>query len=135
MWNDEIRIASDGTWYYNGNKMFRMEIVGMLSAHLQYKDDQYYVCWMRQEMPVVVEDVPFVITGVFAHEDGLEARLMDERVIDLPETEVFWQDDIPYLSLFTESRLDTKLSRSAFWQITPYLVEKEGRQWIQHRQG
>ena len=72
-WMEEIRIASDGAWYFNGGKMFRMEIVSLLASHLQLKGDQYFICWRNQEVAVVVEDVPYVITGVSIDENGLKA--------------------------------------------------------------
>lgn len=129
---DEIRISHDGTWYFNGNKMFRMEIVKFLSSYLEFKNGNYYICWRGQECPVVVEDVPFVITGISKEEGTLKARLADERIVDLPETEVKWNNEIPYISLFIDESVDTKLSRAAFWQITPYLIEKDGKHYIRY---
>lgn len=132
MMMEEIRIANDGTWYFNGLKMFRMEIVGLLSSHLRLKDNQYYICWLNQEVPVVVEDVPFIINGVFDDGQGLKARLSDERVVDLPAGEIFWQNDVPYFTLFNESVCNAKFTRAAFWQISQYLKEENGRQWIEY---
>lgn len=129
-WMEEIRIASDGAWYFNGGKMFRMEIVSLLASHLQLKGDQYFICWRNQEVAVVVEDVPYVITGVSIDENGLKARLADDRELALPERPIVWQNEVPYISLFSDSVVDTKLSRAAFWQIAPYLKEEDGQQWI-----
>ncbi len=129
-WMEEIRIASDGAWYFNGGKMFRMEIVSLLASHLQLKDEQYFICWRGQEVAVVVEDVPYVITGVSVDANGFKARLADDREMILPERPIVWQNEVPYISLFSDSGVDTKLSRAAFWQITPYLKEEDGQQWI-----
>lgn len=129
-WMEEIRIASDGAWYFNGGKMFRMEIVSLLASHLQLKDEQYFICWRGQEVAVVVEDVPYVITRVSVDANGFKARLADDRELVLPERPIVWQKEVPYISLFSDSVVDTKLSRAAFWQITPYLTEEDGQQWI-----
>lgn len=129
---DEIRIANDGAWYFNGGKMFRMEIVRLLATHLKLKEDQYFICWLNQEVPVVVEDVPYVITGIFNEGCGLKARLADERMLDLPERQISWREDIPYLCLFSDSVVDTKFSRSAFWQVTPYIKEEAGQHWVRN---
>lgn len=131
MWMEEIRIASDGTWYYNGGKMFRMEIVSLLASHLKLKNNDYFICWQNQEVQVVVEDVPYVITGIFSDNGiGLKARLADERMLDLTERKIIWREDIPYIGLFSDSVFDTKFSRAAFWQLNPYIKEENGQQWI-----
>ena len=129
---EEIRIGRDGTWYFNGGKMFRLEFVQLLSSHLQLKDEQYFICWMNQEVPVVVEDVPYVITSVQSvGNGGYKASLNDAREVDLPGGEIIFQAETPYCRLFSDSVLDAKFTRAAFWQIHPYLIEREeGRFWL-----
>lgn len=127
---EEIRIAGDGGWYFNGGKMFRMEIVSLLASHLQLKDGKYFICWRNQEVPVAVEDVPFVITSVSVAENSFQARLADDRELTLPERPIVFRNEVPYISLFSDSEADAKLSRAAFWQIIPYLEEVDGQQWI-----
>lgn len=126
----EIRIDKEGTWYYHDNKMFRLELVAFLASHLQKIDGEYYICWQDQKVPVAVEDVPFVINGVFFDGTQLKGRLADGREVILPAgTEVVLQGDIPYVSLFG-GECDTRFTRAAYWQLLPYIVEENGRHWL-----
>lgn len=123
-----IRIAADGTWYFNDSEMFRLEAVSFLASRLHRSDGGYAITLGPQTLPILVEDVPFVIKSVSTTENGWEAVLADGRTVTLPPGEVQLVGDTPYFSLFSE--WDSKFSRAAFWHITAFLVEREGRQFL-----
>jgi len=128
----EIRIDKEGTWYYHGNKMFRLELVSFLASHLQKIDGEYYICWREQKVPVGVEDVPYVINGVFFEEGQLKGRLADGREAFLPAgMEVVLKEDVPYVSLFGND-CDTRFTRAAYWQLLPYMAEENGRHYLRY---
>ena len=126
--NIPIIIESDGTWYWGSCEMKRKDIVRLFSSHLVKTGEHDYAINLNNEVcPVKVEDVPFVITGILPEEE-LRILLNDERILDLPPTEIVLKNNVPYCSLFWEN--DTKLSRSAFWQLHYYFfrTQASGRQ-------
>lgn len=127
----EIRIDQDGNWFYNGEKMFRMPAVSFLASNLKKIDDDYRIVYRGQNVPVTVQDVPFVIITTSVDEGVLKGTLADGREVVIPEQEIILEGDVPYFSLFWER--DSKFSRAAFWQITSYLEEKDGRQVIRYK--
>ncbi|NPV92958.1 MAG: DUF1285 domain-containing protein [Firmicutes bacterium] len=131
MSESDIMIDHDGQWYYNGEKMFRLPAVSFLASNLKKIDGSYYICFQGQQVPVTVQDVPFVITTTSRSEDGLKGTLADGREVTIPEQEILLENDVPYFSLFWER--DCKFSRPAFWQIVEYLVEKDGHRVISYQ--
>jgi hypothetical protein len=105
-----IRIAKDGTWFYEGAEMFRREIVHFFYQYLKIDSDGNYLI----EMPgdpgdrcyVEVEDTAFVVQAVEgvrplpAGEEGLFIRLSDdtEEALD-PESLQTGADNILYCSV------------------------------------
>ncbi|MHB1418449.1 MAG: DUF1285 domain-containing protein [Bacillota bacterium] len=126
MHEQELRIDLDGNWFWEGNQLIKMEIVQLFASHLQPVGDGYAVCYNGQCYPVVIEDVPFMIVSFYETEEGLMARLADEREVEFqPGPIMLVNTGVPYFSLFWKK--DTKLSRQAFWQLNKYLQEsKEG---------
>ncbi|MEW6662135.1 MAG: DUF1285 domain-containing protein [Bacillota bacterium] len=128
MVNQELRIDQEGTWYWEGQEMTRLDIVLMFAKHMvQDAQGGYRVVMDGQCHPVVVEDVPFVVREVEVKESGITLNLKDGRQIPMPAGKVVLKADVPYLSLF--HGLDTKFSRHAWWQLHNFIKEtKEGFQ-------
>lgn len=126
----EITINSDGVWFFRGARMFRRPVVSFLASRLKMIDNEYYICHQEQTIPVAVEDVPFVIITTSMEDGVLKGSLEDGREVIIPEQEILLEGDVPYFSLFWKR--DSKFSRSAFWQIVPYLVEENGCQVIRY---
>lgn len=119
----ELRIKADGKWYWGENEIIRPEILRLFASHLVYKDPYgYFVEINGQAYPVTVEDVPFVADAIWPEDNGLQMRLVDTRVLPLPPGEITIKGGSPYTTLQYPG--DTKLSRAAFWQLSPYLREK-----------
>jgi hypothetical protein len=129
--NLPIIIARDGTWYWGNWEMKRKDIVRLFSSHLVKTCEHDYAINLNNEVcPVKVEDVPFVIAEILPEEE-LRILLNDERVLDLPPTEIILKNNVPYCSLFWKS--DTKFSRSAFWQLHYYFFETEHGYEVRYR--
>lgn len=120
----EMRIAEDGTWYWEGREMFRLEIVQLFSTHLcRTEDGNYYISWNNQTHPVVVEDAPFFVKAVYPGENDFMMLLSDGRELPMPEGDIVLKNGKPYVTL--KWPLDTKLSRGAFWQLSPYMRQRD----------
>ena len=50
-----IRIAADGTWYFNDSEMFRLEAVSFLASRLNRSDGGYAITLGPQTLPILVE--------------------------------------------------------------------------------
>lgn len=131
MGRGELRIDAEGEWYWEGNRLTRPEVISLFVHHLErHQDGSYWVHYKGQEYPVTVEGVPFFAEAIEeTRADGIttgfKVRLKGGREVELPEGVIEIGDDgTPYVSLLGPH--DTKLSRSAYWQLSRYLVAPEG---------
>jgi hypothetical protein len=132
-----IRIAKDGTWFYEGAEMFRREIVHFFYQYLKIDSDGNYLI----EMPgdpgdrcyVEVEDTAFVVQAVEgvrplpAGEEGLFIRLSDdtEEALD-PESLQTGADNILYCSV-RGGLFRARFSRAGYYQLARYIDYDEPR--------
>ena len=66
----DIRIAKDGVWYYQGDKMERQSIVTLLSGILRKDGNDYFLVTPSEKMKVKVDDAPFVINMMDVEGEG-----------------------------------------------------------------
>lgn len=116
----EIRIKKDGKWYFGGTEMFRRNILNVLASNIQRADDGEYVIQMGDDVnPLVVEDVPFLVTGICENERPIKLRMYDLQEIILDhELKLTLKEDVPYISYRWEA--DTRLSRGVYWKLSEY---------------
>ena len=60
-----IRIARDGTWYYQGSPIRRKELVCLFASCLKRDADGYWLETPAERGRIEVEDVPFVAVELF----------------------------------------------------------------------
>jgi hypothetical protein len=65
----DMRIARDGTWFYNGTPIGRPALVRLFSTILRKDDDRYVLVTPVEKVGIQVEDAPFL-----AVELGKETR-------------------------------------------------------------
>ena len=74
--DSEMRIARDGTWFHQGSPIGRAAMVRLFSTILRREPDGGYVLVTPVEkLDIVVEDAPFVATGMKAQGSGRDAVL------------------------------------------------------------
>lgn len=56
----DIRIARNGTWYYEGTPIERFEIARLFSTILKLEDGRYYLVTPVEKFAITVDDAPFV---------------------------------------------------------------------------
>jgi hypothetical protein len=56
----DMRIAADGTWFYNGTPIGRPALVRLFSAILRRDPDRYVLVTPVERVGIVVEDAPFL---------------------------------------------------------------------------
>ncbi|NLW45425.1 MAG: DUF1285 domain-containing protein [Syntrophomonadaceae bacterium] len=126
----EIRIKNDGKWYADDRLMFRKPIVKLFATNLMRDENyQYFISLGQETFPVVVEDVPFLATDAYVDEGAIVFVLYDEQELRIEkEVPVVFIDDTPYLSFRWEN--DTRISRSAFWMVSNFLVERDNQVYL-----
>ncbi len=66
LWNPEfcgdidMRIARDGTWYYEGGAIERQGLVRLFSTILKKEGDKFFLVTPVEKVGITVEDAPFV---------------------------------------------------------------------------
>ena len=117
----EIKIARDGKWYFGEAEMFRRNILQILAKNINRDEAGSYYIEMGEELnPLVVEDVPFLATGI-VEESGLPIKLVfhDLQEMELEhELKLYLHDDVPYISYRWQA--DTRLSRGVYWKLSDY---------------
>lgn len=60
----DIRIARDGTWFYLGSPIRRVELVRLFSGILRREGDAYFLVTPVEKVGITVDDAPFVAVDV-----------------------------------------------------------------------
>ena len=60
----DIRIARDGTWFYEGTPIGRPALVRLFSTVLRRDDDGFWLVTPVEKLRIVVEDAPFLAIGL-----------------------------------------------------------------------
>jgi hypothetical protein len=62
---DEIRLDAEGNWFHNGAAFTNERIIDFFNKSINMtRDGEYVISYGNFVYPIVVEDVPFFITGV-----------------------------------------------------------------------
>jgi len=119
-WVQDITIKADGKWYFGQAEMFRRQILNILAKNMHRRDDgSYYIKMGDEENPVIVEDVPYLASGI--KEDQVPFILvfhdLQEMVLE-QELKLTFKGDVPYISYQHEG--DTRLSRGVYWKMSEH---------------
>ncbi len=74
----DMRIAGDGTWFYNGSPIGRPPLVQLFSSILRRDDDRYVLVTPVERVGIRVDDAPFVAVEMMV-EDGQDGRRLAFR--------------------------------------------------------
>lgn len=121
-----IRIDRDGQWFYQQSPIGRIELVKLFSSVLQFKNDRYVLTTPVEEVAIVVDDAPFLLTNWQWHDSDCGAVLQMTTNLAaeyLISTEYPMQLQaepgsglwLPYLQL--PRGLTAKMSRAVFYQL------------------
>ncbi len=84
MWNPpfcgdlDMRIATDGTWFYLGTPIGRPALVRLFSTILKREDDKYFLVTPVEKVGIRVDDAPFLAVEM-AEDGGGAARKLSFR--------------------------------------------------------
>jgi hypothetical protein len=78
----DMRIAGDGTWFYNGTPIGRAALVKLFSTILRKDPERYVLVTPVERVGIAVEDVPFLAVEMALEGKGAERRIAFRTNVD-----------------------------------------------------
>lgn len=131
----DMRIARDGTWFYEGTPIGRPGLVKMFSSILKREDGKYFLVTPVEKVGITVDDAPFVAIDFDAVGEGQDQKLrfltqVDDRVVAGPDAPIRVERDpqtgepSPYV--LVRSDLEALIDRKSFYRLVDLGVHHEG---------
>ena len=147
LWNPDfcgdidMRIARDGTWYYQGTPIGRKPMVKLFSTIIRRDGDDYFLITPVEKVRIKVDDAPFVAVTLEVEGEGEQQVLrfttnVDDvtqagpehplRVLIDPQTD----EPAPYIHV--RGNLEALIHRNVFYQLVELAVphELDGQRWL-----
>lgn len=74
----DMRIARDGTWFYQGTPIGRFELARLFSTILKLENGKYFLVTPVEKVGITVDDAPFVAVDFIVEGDGQAQKLTFE---------------------------------------------------------
>ncbi|MGR3782877.1 MAG: DUF1285 domain-containing protein [Albimonas sp.] len=138
----DMRIARDGTWFYDGSPINRPALVQLFASVMRRDGDAYFLVTPVEKVGITVEDAPFVAVDFQVEDAGgpdqaltFRTNVEDEapagpdhpiRVVRDPET----GEPSPYVLVRAE--LEALIDRKSFYRLVEICEhrEVEGERWF-----
>ena len=138
----DMVIKSDGTWWHDGGMITRLPLVKLFASILRKDDDGVtYLVTPAEKIEIQVSRAHFIATALHVDEtqDGhtqfVFTTHLDEVIALSPERPLMVSTDPETLEptplLRVRGRLDALLSRSVFYELLNYAVERETPEGMQ----
>lgn len=128
-----LKIARDGTWYYQGSPIGRKPLVKLFSTVLRREDDGFYLVTPVEKVPIDVEGEPFIAIAMTREGKGEDQRLTFEtNVADVVTADAGHKigfraqpggGHAPYVEV--RDGLTAQLARPVYYELTELVVETE----------
>jgi hypothetical protein len=129
----DMRIASDGTWYYFGSPIGRTALVKLFSSVLRKEGEQHFLVTPVEKVGIRVDDAPFTAVEMQVDGEGIDRKLrfrtnVDEWIEAGPLNRLrFGRDERgavkPYLHV--RSGLEALVARPVFYDLVELGEERE----------
>jgi len=137
----DMRIARDGTWFYLGTPIGRIELVRLFSTILRRDGEEYFLVTPVEKVGITVDDAPFVAVDFEATGAGPDQNLTFEtnvgdhvtagpehpiRVARDPET----GEPSPYV--LVRANLEALIDRKSFYRLVEIASheDRDGTSWF-----
>ena len=70
----DMRIAADGTWFYQKTPIGRPALVKLFASVLKREGDKYFLVTPVEKVGLIVEDVPFLAVELRVEQDARRAK-------------------------------------------------------------
>lgn len=152
LWNPDLSgqidivIKADGSWFHEGTKIERLQLVKLFSSILKREADDYFLVTPVEKWQITVEDLPFFIPAITSTQDAnpseIQAVTNTEQVISIsaenPLQVELDETEQPRPQVLVRNGLWARLSRPAFYQLVDYGVEQtteQGSELVVYSQG
>lgn len=131
----DMRIARDGTWFYEGTPIGRPGLVKLFSSILKKEGADYFLVTPVEKVGITVDDAPFVAIDFEVRGTGRDQVLkffthVDDSAVaseDLPirvERDPQTGEPSPYVRV--RSNLDALIDRKSFYRLVDLGAHHEG---------
>lgn len=131
----DMRIARDGTWFYEGTPINRAGLVGLFSTILKREGDDYFLVTPVEKWRIDVEDAPFVAVD-FEAEGAGEAQMLvfetnvGDRVVAGEGNPIRVERDAetgePSPYVMVRDGLEALIDRKSFYRLVEIGEEQDG---------
>jgi len=122
----DMRIAADGTWFYQKTPIGRPALVKLFASILKREDDRYFLVTPVEKCGIAVDDAPFLAVELLVDGAGAARRLhfrtnVDDWVECGPEHRLRFEPEAgtgglkPYLHV--RRNLWAKVTRALFYDL------------------
>jgi len=122
----DMRIAADGTWFYQKTPIGRIALVKLFASVLRREGDRYFLVTPVEKCGIVIDDAPFVAVEMTVGSDGTGRTLdfrtnVDDVVACGPDHQLRFEPEhntdglVPYLHV--RRGLWAKVTRSLFYDL------------------
>ncbi|WP_296763345.1 DUF1285 domain-containing protein [Sediminimonas sp.] len=131
----DMRIARDGTWYYQGTPITRPALVRLFSTILRRDGDDYFLVTPVEKARITVDDAPFVAVDFTARGQGRDQVLtfhtnVGDSVTAGPEAPIRMARDpdtdepVPYVMV--RAGLEALIDRKSFYRLAEIGAHHDG---------
>ena len=131
----DIRIASDGTWYHEGDPIRRQALVKLFSTVLRFDDDgEHYLVTPVERLRIKVDVAPLLVSDMYLEHPGPEQKITfrthtdDIAPLDNDHpmsVDVDRMTGEPTPLILVRNRLMGLLARSVFYDLVDLAEERE----------
>ncbi|MEL6127962.1 MAG: DUF1285 domain-containing protein [Pseudomonadota bacterium] len=137
----DMRIARDGTWFYNGSPIGRKPLVKLFSSVLKREDGKFFLVTPVEKLGIMVDDAPFValdfeVTGngraqiiTFETHVGDHAVAGEENTLRVSFDAVTGEPS-PYIHI--RRGLEALIDRKSFYRLVDMaeVASVDGTDWL-----
>lgn len=131
----DMRIARDGTWFYDGTPIGRPELVRLFSTILRKDGERYVLVTPVEKVGITVDDAPFVAVDFTVDGEGEQQSLTFETSLgdratagaDRPirvERDTETGEPSPYVLI--RDRLEALIDRKSFYRLVDIGAHRDG---------
>ena len=122
----DMRIASDGTWFYCGSPINRKKLVKLFSSILINENNKYFLITPVEKVGIIVDDAPFIANDFEKITENNKSYLVfftniDEAIV-LSKKNPFrisindkTQEPSPYIMV--RKNIEAKIDRKSFYRL------------------
>lgn len=136
----DMRIARDGTWFYQGTPIGRPALVRLFSQILRREGDDYFLVTPVEKVGIKVDDAPFLAVDFEASGDGTRqvlrfyTKTQDDVVASAQNPIRVAQDatgqPAPYVHI--RAGMEALIDRKSFYRLVDLavLAPHQGADWL-----